>query len=524
MNDNHQNTNTMSGKLSLNLAIVGGGKACRFFIELFRQGALPYADINIVGVCDINPEAVGFKLAKKLGIFTTQNFQELFEIKGLNGVIELTKDRDAYLELVRHSPENLWILDHNVGRVFYSLYVLNKELATKEREAALVKVVSEFLLQYANERIVVLNPDFTIMDANEAYIRAVNKAREEVIGRHCYEITHGFSSPCSEWEPEMGCPLVETLKTGQSAHVIHEHLVEGDRHTYCDLETYPVKIDDKGKIDRVIEIWRDITEVLSSRWEMRLSELKDDMEKLVQEDRLISLGKLSASCVHEINNPIQGLLTFCSLMQSILSESDPGPKDLQQFRDYLNLMSGELERCGNIVSGLLSFARESKMETRDVELNEILGAVISLTRHKIDLQDIRLTLNLSTKPLVVKGDVNQLQQCFLNLVFNAIEAMPQGGELLISSKPDGSGKRAQVVFQDSGTGISEKHLDRIFDPFFTTKKEGDGTGLGLSIVYGIVKSHKGHIRVKSRLGKGTIFTLHFPISKNSRSLTGETHG
>ena len=142
------------------------------------------------------------------------------------------------------------------------------------------------------------------------------------------------------------------------------------------------------------------------------------MEKLVQEDRLISLGKLSASCVHEINNPIQGLLTFCSLMQSILSESDPGPKDLKQFRDYLDLMSGELERCGNIVSGLLSFARESKMETRDVEINEILRAVISLTRHRIELQDVRLALNLSTEILIVKGDVNQLQQCFLNLIFN----------------------------------------------------------------------------------------------------------
>jgi signal transduction histidine kinase len=199
-------------------------------------------------------------------------------------------------------------------------------------------------------------------------------------------------------------------------------------------------------------------------------------------------------------------------MQSILSEDDPGPKDLQQFKDYLNLMSGELERCGNIVSGLLSFARESKMETRDVELNEILKAVISLTQHKIDLQDVRLTLDLSTEPLAVKGDVNQLQQCFLNLVFNAIEAMPQGGHLAISSKPDKRKKMARVVFQDSGTGIAKKHLDHIFDPFFTTKKEGDGTGLGLSIVYGIVKSHRGHISVKSTVGKGTTFTLHFPIA------------
>jgi len=263
----------------------------------------------------------------------------------------------------------------------------------------------------------------------------------------------------------------------------------------------------------VIEIWRDITDDLSPRWESRLNEVKSDLGKLVQEDRMISLGQLAASCVHEINNPIQGLLTFSNLMQSILAEGDPSQKDLEQFKEYLDLMSGELERCGNIVSGLLSFAREPTMETRDVEINEVIKSVVTLTQNRMALQGINLKMELSREPLDVRGDVNELQQCFLNLIFNAIDAMPDGGDLMVSSGLDEETGFAQVVFRDSGCGIPEKQIDHIFDPFFTTKEENAGTGLGLSIVYGIVKGCDGAIDVKSIEGEGSTFTLTFPMSK-----------
>ncbi|MBW1945195.1 MAG: PAS domain-containing sensor histidine kinase, partial [Deltaproteobacteria bacterium] len=239
--------------------------------------------------------------------------------------------------------------------------------------------------------------------------------------------------------------------------------------------------------------------------------LKADLRKLVQEDRMISLGKLVASSVHEINNPIQGLLTFSHLMQEILKEGAPGPDDLKKFQYYLSLMSSELERCGNIISGLLSFSRQSSMEYKDVDLNEVLGQVISLTSHKMEIQNIQLRKKFSSSPLMVNGDVNQLQQCFLNLIFNAIEAMPQGGQLSVISEWDNEQKNARLEFRDTGCGISEKNLDHIFDPFFTTKEEGAGTGLGLSIMHGVVKAHKGEIKVKSRVGKGSSFILNFPI-------------
>jgi len=272
--------------------------------------------------------------------------------------------------------------------------------------------------------------------------------------------------------------------------------------SYVDLKEYLPQFSLQERNRRWAVIWE----------EMRLNEMKTDLGKLVQEDRMISLGKLSASCVHEINNPIQGLLTFCSVMQSLLADGPPGQDDLRQFRDHLDLMSAELERCGNIVSGLLSFARESASELRDLELNDIIQSVLNLTKHRMALQNVRLTIKLGEGPMSIRGDVNQLQQCFLNLIFNALEAMPEGGHLTIISRGDLEKQQAMVIVRDSGEGISEEVVDHIFDPFFTTKGMGEGTGLGLSIVYGIVKGHEGRIEVKSKVGEGATFILNFPLS------------
>lgn len=226
---------------------------------------------------------------------------------------------------------------------------------------------------------------------------------------------------------------------------------------------------------------------------------------------MISLGKLAASCAHEINNPIQGLLTFCDYMLGILDAGRPEGDQLLQFKDHLKLMSSELERCGNIVSGMLFFARESGLEHKHIDVNEVLHAVLTLTRHKLELGNIRLTTDLCPAPLILEGDINQLQQCFLNLIFNASEAMPDGGELTVRSWMDKNPETACVEIRDTGYGIPEKIQDNLFDPFFTTKDIGQGTGLGLSIVHGVVKAHKGTVKIDSQQGEGAAFILSFPM-------------
>jgi len=381
-----------------------------------------------------------------------------------------------------------------------------------EQKVNLEKGVTDFFIHESDARIVVLNLDFTILEANLPYLEAVGKSRADVIGAHCYELTHGLSAPCSISHPELGCPLVQTLQTGKSAHVIHEHLFPDGRAVYCNMVTYPLK-NQAGKVTRIIEMWRDITRELSLRVENRVKSLKADLQKLVQEDRMISLGKLVASSVHEINNPIQGLLTFSRLMETSLQEGKPTKKSLEAFKDYLALMSGELERIGKIVSGLLSFARQSEAGWNPVDVDEVLDQVLHLTHHKMEIQDIRCERRLSETPLIIKGDLHQLQQCFLNLVFNAIEAMPHGGLLSIHSDLDSSSRSVEVEIRDTGCGIPEEHLGHIFDPFFTTKEAGQGTGLGLSIVHGIVKAHQGDIQVDSQPGEGTTFVLSFPLDQ-----------
>lgn len=378
-----------------------------------------------------------------------------------------------------------------------------------EENTNLEKDLIDFFIHESDARIVVLNPDFTIVEANFPYLEAVSKPRAEVIGAHCYELTHGLNAPCSISQPELGCPLIETLRTGKSAHVIHEHLFPDGRAVYCNMVTYPLK-NPSGQVTRIIEMWRDITRELSDRVENRLKSLKADLQKLAQEDRMISLGKLVASSVHEINNPIQGLLTFSRLMENGLQEGKPTKKTLEEFKDHLALMSSELERIGKIVSGLLSFARQSEAGWNPVDVDEVLDQVVHLTHHKMEIQNILYERKLSETPLMINGDVHQLQQCFLNLVFNCIEAMPKGGNLSIRSDLDPSSGRVKVEIRDTGCGIPEEHLGHIYDPFFTTKEAGQGTGLGLSIVHGIVKAHQGDIQVDSRPGEGTSFVLSFP--------------
>ncbi len=496
-------------KLPLNIAIVGGGRACKFFLQLLKNESFPYLNINLVGVCDIKPEAEGLLMAKQMGIYTTPNLQDLFDIKDLDGIIELTNNKEVLLELIKARPKTVGIVEHNIGRLLRYLFLIDQQLKSAEQQISHEKMISEFIIQQTNERVVVLSPDFTISEVNEAYLKFVGRSKAEVVGAHCYEILHGFNAPCSSAQFGFDCPMVETLRTGESAHVIVENPGSLGDKSYSDMVTYPVKNAD-GEVTKIIEISRDITKELSSRWQERVQRLKEDYNHLIQEDRMISLGKLVASCVHEINNPIQGLLTFSRLMEDILAKGQPASEDLAEFKEYLSLMTPELERCGNIVSGLLSFSRETPQEYKCINLNDVLQAAIALTHHKLRLQGIQLTTHLSSELLWVRGDASRLEQSLLNLVFNAMEAMPDGGELTVISKLDAAQEKVHVEIQDSGSGIDAQHLNHIFDPFFTTKEAGLGTGMGLSIAYGIVKNHGGHIRVESEVGKGSSFFFTFP--------------
>lgn len=494
-------------KIPFNIGIVGGGRACVYFLNLLETTSFPYLDLKILGVCDINPEAEGMVKAEKSGISTFKNFHDLINDKKLDAIIELTNNK-SLPELIALRPDHVGIIEHNIGRLLRNLFEMNQNLIKTKEQAVLDKGYYEILFQQTNLGVVVLDLEFNIVDANQVYLNACKKTEKEVLGKKCYKVIKGLYSPCPSKVPDVECPLMKTLDTGKPSHIIHEEVFNGKKTKYFSISAYPIRGLD-NKVTHIIELWQNITSEITEKWENKVKRIHSDMKKIIQEDRLVALGKLVASSVHEINNPIQGLLTFSYIIKDMAKKKILEKKDLEMLREFNSHMTRELERCGDIVSGLLAFSRESVLEFVNTDINDILQAIISLTRHKLELSDIKLNLSLCQSPLIVYGDKNQLQQCFLNIIFNAIDAMPKGGEMTISAGIHADQKKVWVEIKDNGSGISDQNMEHIFDPFFTTKQEG-GTGLGLSIVYGIVKDHKGDVSVKSSLNKGASFLITFP--------------
>jgi len=224
----------------------------------------------------------------------------------------------------------------------------------------------------------------------------------------------------------------------------------------------------------------------------------------------MSLGRLAASVVHEINNPLSGILNYLRLMGRILRQGPLAEERQEKFQRYLDLVDNETTRCSQIVSSLLSFARISPPAFGQVQIDELLNRCILLSRHKLELSNIRFESSIPTNLPPVEGDFNQLQQCVINLIFNAIDAMPDGGTLNLDCRHDSDRNKVIVIVKDSGRGVPHEDLPQIFEPFYTTKKEGYGVGLGLSTVYGIIERHKGNITVESRPGEGAAFMIELP--------------
>jgi two-component system NtrC family sensor kinase len=251
---------------------------------------------------------------------------------------------------------------------------------------------------------------------------------------------------------------------------------------------------------------------LESKVDERTSQLHNAYEKLKQSDRLASLGQLSASVAHEINNPISGVLNLSMLMRRILTEDGIPPDRLPEFREYLQRVIEETTRVGRIVSDLLSFSRRSKTLRSLADLNEIVKRTVGLATHKLELANISTRLELAEPLPSVFCDASQIQQVVLNLLLNAAEATRGDGQVTIRTRLVYQGNQVILEVQDNGTGIPAEIQKQIFDPFFTTKEEGKGVGLGLAVVYGIVEAHGGEIDIDSRLGQGTTFQVILPLA------------
>jgi PAS domain S-box-containing protein len=231
--------------------------------------------------------------------------------------------------------------------------------------------------------------------------------------------------------------------------------------------------------------------------------LQETHLQLVSSEKMASLGKLAAGIAHEINNPLGGILIYSSLMMEDLPEGDSKRGDLARIVQ-------EASRCKDIVKSLLEFARQTEPKMEPTDINRAITDGLFFLENQALFHNVKIIKNLDSFLPFVRGNASQLKQVLINIIVNAAEAMHGNGTLTITSSTSSDRKWVTLAFTDTGEGIKEENLTRIFDPFFTTKDVGKGTGLGLSTSYGIVESHGGKIRVKSKVGEGTTFTIELP--------------
>jgi len=294
---------------------------------------------------------------------------------------------------------------------------------------------------------------------------------------------------------------------GKDRLFLYETTVLKSDQSRIPVQVSAVCLFDQGRKHGQVFFFRDIREL------RRLEREVEDQVRILHQDKMMSLGRLAASVVHEINNPLAGILNYIRLMSRNLRSGPMDPSHQEKYQRYLELVEKELTRCSQIVSNLLTFSRKSPLSFENIQIDELLNRCILLSRHKLELQKIDLVVRVAPNIPQVTGDFNQLQQCLINLIFNAMDAMPDGGTLTLSGSFDSGKKRVIITVDDTGPGISRKDLPLIFEPFFTTKREGYGVGLGLSTVYGIIQRHKGDVKVENRPGKGVTFYLELPATE-----------
>jgi signal transduction histidine kinase len=426
-------------------------------------------------------------------------------------------------------------LEQRVNELEKDAIVLKREVTRNKHQAKFMNLILESIPY-----------PFYVIDAFDYTVKKVNHAAYP--GRlpketPCFALTHKRNKPCDS--AEHPCPLEIVKTTKQPVTVEHLHYDNDGNLINVEINAFPI-FDSEGNVSQIIEYCLDvsqrkrlerqlenrtkeITRRLEHMVEERTRQLKETHDKLLHQDKMASLGKLSASVVHEINNPIAGILNLTMLIKRIVEEGSVNQeKDLEQFLHYLDLMETETRRISRIVTSLLAFSRESKMEFKKVDINRLIEKTLFLNANLLKINGVKVEKRFYADLPKIIGSEDQLQQVFMNIISNAAETIEDsgGGVMSVETKYLPKSDRISAIFKDTGMAIPKENVSKIFEPFFTTKKGGKGIGLGLSVAYGIVIDHDGTIYVEPKEGEGNTFTVKLPLKPSSVNLGqhGGLHG
>ncbi len=451
---------------------------------------------------------------------TVENFSDLFQEPGRGEIKEL-------LERVRGSTPGTTVTGDVEARINGSNKIFSTRIVTIESEGDITYIV--YIKDVTNSRLMKKE----LMETNEFLKKIIdssvngivatdmkgnilifNKGAENILGYKAEEVLGGKMNISQIYPPGMAKNIMKKIRSNDYGgkgrlNPIRVQVLNKNGETIPISLSAAMIYDEDGNEIASVGIFSDLRYILDIE-----SKLLEAQTRLLQAEKMASLGRLAAGVAHEINNPLSGVLMFASMVLEELPENDPHREDLQHIVK-------ETLRCKEIVKSLLEFSRQSEIKIEPVDVNAIVEGELKFLEKQAIFANVKIVKQLNPAIPKVRGNSSQLKQVFMNIMVNAADAMPNGGTLTIRTYASPDLKKVYVEFSDTGVGIPKENINKIFDPFFTTKPVGKGTGLGLSTSYGIIKSHKGNIEVESEVGKGTTFRIELPAYQEEESGVSE---
>jgi two-component system NtrC family sensor kinase len=374
-----------------------------------------------------------------------------------------------------------------IGQLGSAFTRMASEIRSSLQELENQRSYLQNLIDSLQDALFVVDRDFRIKLANRSAMRSWR-------GRHLGEVLLTETPP-----PAIRSGIAQAFEGSPSRTGISVGQ-DGDR-SYFEAHFSPVP-EPNGQITRVIALFQDMTE--RKQFEIQMS----------RAERLASVGQLAAGLAHEINNPMAAITTCAEGLARHLDRvaTIPSP-DKAEIQDYLTTIGEASERCRQITQRLLDASGERNLELQMIDLSEVASEVIALLQYETRRRNAVVTVDFK-RPAQIYADREKIYQLLLNLMLNSLEAISSTGHIRLAAKTNGGSLKLELA--DDGRGIPEGNLERIFDPFFTTKRQGRGTGLGLAICERIVREHRGQIHVASKPGKGTCFTIAFPVGRDQQ--------
>jgi len=465
------------------IGVIGDIPALMAFWELFRDKTnhAVLREIGIVAAAFPGQQGLPGIYDSPAVIPTYPGYHEMLEKHPeINMVIEATGRQSLLSELRATLPSDITLVERAAANFFINLLTQDKMWIACKLDLLHTQSMLKTIIDQMDEEILFLDTEGRVLDLNRKCLERTGLSKSQAVGELLNNVFCGLG--------DIGCglPLDSTIKKGEPCEALASQVDDDGRVRYYRVYAYPI-FDEAGILCNVVAMRRDITR----RMEME--------QRLQQSEKLASIGELSTYIAHEIRNP---LFTISGFANSLMRSKDAN----DSIREKLSIILTESRRLDEILKSIINFTRPTEAEATSVELNELTTSTMEVMGIGLSNQGIRLVLELEAGVAQAKANPEVIKQCLINLVKNAVEAMPDGGILTIATGM--TRDYATLTVTDTGVGISAKIRDKVFSPFFSTK--GKGSGLGLAMTRKILDEIGGEVDLTSKEEEGTAITLLLP--------------